>query len=490
MTTINVFQKKRTQHQFGYFRRNARWFMGICLMVSDFMALFVSGWVPVVIWFLYRAEPIPDLYRAIIPYILAFNLAYFLMGVYVPGISPVDELRRLSVSTSIVFLFSLVLFLWFGLNEDFSQILLIIAWALAMVLVPATRTAIRRILTRINLWGEPVAILGYGPLGYKLVTYLFANPSLGFKPYVVIDRRSLVRRGERVDPAGITVKSIQDVLNGGSESLVDIKTAILVSPEVPSDFSESIIDISNFKFSRLIMVSVFEQNSNLWLQPYDIGGIIGLEVGQNLISLWQQTFKRLIDLILILISAPISIPIIGIIALAIAIDSKGPVFYGSRRVGKGGQPFLMWKFRTMIPEADKILQQCLENNPDMMEEWIQTQKIKNDPRVTRMGRILRKLSLDELPQIWNVVTGQMSLVGPRPIPIIEKDIHSYGKKFNIYVQVRPGLTGLWQVSGRSDVDYSERVQMDEYYVRHWSLWLDVIILARTPLAVLQGHGAY
>jgi Undecaprenyl-phosphate galactose phosphotransferase WbaP len=457
-------------------------------MITDFLALFVCGWVPVVAWYLIKHEAIPGVYQMLIPYILAFNLAYFLMGLYVPGVSPVDELRRLFVSTSIVYLFSITVSVWFSLTGVFSEVFFVLAWAFSLFLVPLSRSLVRQTMTRMKLWGEPVAIIGYGPLGYKLVTYLQANPMLGFLPYVVIDRRKESRSGPRVNPEGIIVKPVQDVISGDTDILRDIQTAILVTREIPEDFYESIIDISALKFARLIMVSVFEQNSKLWLQPYDIGGIIGLEVGQNLISAWQQTFKRLTDLFLIILSAPILLPAFGLVTLLIKLDSKGPVFYSCRRMGKGGQPFMEWKFRTMVPDADQLLDKYLEENPLLKQEWIATQKIKNDPRVTRVGRFLRKFSLDEFPQLWNVFVGEMSLVGPRPIS--NREIASYGKKFNLYIQVRPGMTGLWQVSGRSNVDYGERVQMDEYYVRNWSVWLDVIILMRTPVVVIESRGAY
>ncbi|MEM5775040.1 MAG: sugar transferase, partial [Anaerolineaceae bacterium] len=170
----------------------------------------------------------------------------------------------------------------------------------------------------------------------------------------------------------------------------------------------------------------------------------------------------------------------------IAVDSPGPIFYSNNRIGKNGKIFRKWKFRSMIPDADNVLAKYLEEHPEAMEEWKLCQKLKKDPRVTRIGRYLRKFSLDELPQLWNVFIGEMSLVGPRPIV----DAEQYRNCYNLYVHVRPGLTGLWQVSGRNDVSFAERVRMDEYYIRNWSIWLDAIILARTPGAVLKGRGAY
>ena len=170
------------------------------------------------------------------------------------------------------------------------------------------------------------------------------------------------------------------------------------------------------------------------------------------------------------------------------MDSTGGVFYGHKRIGKGGREFTAWKFRTMVVDADLKLKEYLERNPESLAEWDATHKLKDDPRITWLGRILRRFSLDEFPQLWNVIKGEMSLVGPRPI--VADEIHHYGNRFDPYTWVKPGMTGLWQVSGRNDTTYEERVSLDEYYVRNWSMWLDVYILARTVAIVLRRKGAY
>lgn len=482
----------KTNHEYprlNFIRRQARLFMGAALVVTDFVVLVISALIASLVYpSLYPARNAIEI-QAFLPYFVGLILVFFLIGLYSPGVSPVNELRRLFISTSIVFLFFLALFFWLEIVNH-AHFLLISTWFFAVILLPIMRSGIRKLLAHFHLWGEPVAIIGFGQLGYKLVTYLLANPMLGFTPYIVIDRRKASRVDTREIPNGVLVKSIDDISNGSHECLYDVQTAILVTSEIPGEFYESITDIRTLKFSRLIVVSIVDQASNLWMQPYDIGGIIGLEVGLNLISSWQQAVKRVIDLCIILISLPVSIPVLLIIALVVAIQSRGPIFYSNYLIGKKGKLFRMWKFRTMHPNADQILPLFLEQNPDLHEEWIANHKLKNDPRITSVGRFLRKYSLDELPQLWNVVMGEMSLVGPRPISIMERDHNYFGKCFNLYIQVRPGITGLWQVSGRSDTSYDERVRIDEYYVRNWSVWLDVIILARTPVAVFLSKGAY
>ena len=198
--------------------------------------------------------------------------------------------------------------------------------------------------------------------------------------------------------------------------------------------------------------------------------------------------KRAFDLIGAVCLMILSLPFCLFVAAVIPLTSKGPLLYKQMRIGKGNRMFYALKFRTMFLDAGTRLNQHLEKDPAMRAEWESVHKLKDDPRVTWIGKFLRRFSLDELPQIWNVFAGEMSLIGPRPIVVSE--IERYGADYAAYEAVRPGLTGLWQVSGRNDTTYQERVDYDAYYVRHWSLRLDVSILARTIRAVISGTGAY
>jgi Undecaprenyl-phosphate galactose phosphotransferase WbaP len=197
---------------------------------------------------------------------------------------------------------------------------------------------------------------------------------------------------------------------------------------------------------------------------------------------------RILDLSLILLAAPYILLAFFLISVLIILDSKGPVFYRQARIGRYGRKFYVYKFRTMVQNADKILQSYLDSSPELKREWLADHKLKNDPRVTRVGAILRKLSLDELPQLWNIMLGEMSLVGPRPI--VDEEVEKYGGCFDLYIQVRPGLTGLWQVSGRNDTTYEQRVELDEFYILNRSLRLDLEILFKTVIVVVARKGAY
>mgnify|MGYP006276445799 CR=1 FL=1 len=202
----------------------------------------------------------------------------------------------------------------------------------------------------------------------------------------------------------------------------------------------------------------------------------------------SRGLKRCADILLALLIGVISLPLFLVCAAAVRLGSKGPVFYRAPRLGCDLRPFCIWKFRTMVEEGDTVLEQHLAEHPGRRLEWESRFKLRHDPRVTRVGRFLRMTSLDELPQLWNVLRGEMSLVGPRPIIEAEKPL--YGDALWVFSRTPPGITGLWQVSGRSHTDYAERVRLDVWYVRHWRLSLDLWILVKTVHTVLFCRGAY
>jgi Undecaprenyl-phosphate galactose phosphotransferase WbaP len=205
-------------------------------------------------------------------------------------------------------------------------------------------------------------------------------------------------------------------------------------------------------------------------------------------SFRYRVVKRLLDIALVLLASPVLLLITLVIAAAIRIGSPGPIFFSHRRIRRPGAFFSMGKFRTMCVNSTEILEAYLAANPEARVEWHKYHKLRHDPRITPIGHFLRRTSLDELPQLWNVFTGSMSLVGPRPI--VAAEVEKYGEYFADYCRVKPGITGLWQISGRSGVGYQERVQFDREYVRNWSLTRDMIILVKTLRCVLHQDGAY
>ncbi len=200
---------------------------------------------------------------------------------------------------------------------------------------------------------------------------------------------------------------------------------------------------------------------------------------------WKRAFDILFSFCILALGAPIFL----ILALAVKLTSKGKPFYSHPRVGRGGVPFRCYKFRTMYPDADTRLKDILNQNQKLRDEWEHSQKLKNDPRVTPLGNFLRKTSLDELPQFWNVLRGDLSIVGPRPVVESELTKH-FGVKAGKILSIRPGITGLWQVSGRNDTSYSKRVSMDEKYVDNHSITLDLKLIAKTLPSMIKSKGAY
>jgi len=219
----------------------------------------------------------------------------------------------------------------------------------------------------------------------------------------------------------------------------------------------------------------------------EAGSPLSLLVGEDLAHR-AGPIKRLVDCVGAFALGMLSLPFIVVVALAIKLTSSGSVLYKQARIGKGNRAFKALKFRTMYSNSRERLSDYLAQDAALREQWESVHKLKDDPRVTPIGRFLRRFSLDELPQLWNVLVGEMSLVGPRPIVVAE--IEKYGPDYAAYERARPGLTGLWQVSGRNNTTYQERVDYDSYYVRNWSVWLDVTIAFRTFRAVISGVGAY
>ncbi|WP_309498192.1 sugar transferase, partial [Sulfurovum sp.] len=215
-----------------------------------------------------------------------------------------------------------------------------------------------------------------------------------------------------------------------------------------------------------------------------------LIVYKNRLKSWyRRVFQQSFNYLLAIALLPILLPLIGIFAILIKKESKGPVIFAHNRVGQNGKTIPTLKFRSMYSDAKERLDKLLTEDPDIKEEWEKNFKLKNDPRITKIGNFLRKTSLDELPQIFNVLKGEMNFVGPRPV--VQEEIDNYYKEdAEYYFMVKPGITGLWQVSGRSDTDYDFRIETDKWYVLNWSLWIDIVILFKTVKTVLKREGAH
>ena len=454
------------------------------ILLSDLVSLLAAGLLAITVRRLLGKGFQPEAYIALWPAVVLFVAVYFIAGLY-PGVglAPAEELRRLTLATTLVYLVLAAGTFLFKEGNAYSRAVFLGAWMLSVIFAPLARALVRHMVAHRPWWGYPVVVLGAGETGRMVVQALRRNPGLGFKPVAVLD--------DNPDKHG----SLEGVPVVGSMELapalaaeLHVRHAIVAMPGVPRQKLLDILERHGGLFPHIIVIPDLFGFSSLWVSVTDMGGVLGLELRQRLLLPGPRSLKRAIDLTSALLGGLLISPLLLLIAIWIKLDSRGPVFYGHTRIGQEGRRFKAWKFRSMIPDADRVLQDYLERHPELQAEWVATQKLKNDPRVTRVGRWLRKLSLDELPQLWNVIRGEMSLVGPRPI--VQEELAKYGEKGVLYLKVKPGMTGLWQVSGRSETSYQERVEIDAYYVRNWSVWLDMYILARTVWAILFGRGAY
>jgi Undecaprenyl-phosphate galactose phosphotransferase WbaP len=468
-------------------KNHARIWMTFVLLTADILSLLFAGVCGISLRALIGdGFKTPDHYIRMAPLIIVFLGVYAWRGLYpAVGISPVEELRRLTASTFVVLILVTAFTFWTRNAGVYSRLAFIFSWLFALLFVQASRWIVRTVAVYVNAWGEPVAVIGYGPQGKRMISFLQNNLRFGIKPAVVIDEFNSTRSSLSPIPRLLLD---YDVAEKVKLRKIGIRTGILISSEVPAALLDAIVTQQKFDFERLILISDFQSIGSLGVRPYDLEGLLGLEVRQNLINPLDQAIKRIMDIGLVTLGGLVALPVGFLIGFLIRLDSKGKALYTQDRIGKGGKTIRVWKFRTMIENAEEALDDYLNSSPDAFREWNATRKLKEDPRVTRLGRFLRRSSLDELPQLWNVFKGEMSLVGPRPI--VEEEIRHYRHCFRLYTRVLPGITGMWQVSGRNNLSYDFRVRLDEYYVRNWSIWLDIYILLRTILVVSRGDGAY
>jgi Undecaprenyl-phosphate galactose phosphotransferase WbaP len=325
-----------------------------------------------------------------------------------------------------------------------------------------------------------VAIFNTGDESVEIIRELENHPEIGLRPVVVLSS-SYPTRPRHTLP-------VVDIRLAAAVRACGVERAMIALPDAGS--GKLLEELEKFEsiFPRLMVMHSSSDLYSLTVDARQLGGCLAVELRRDLLLPIPRFTKRAIDLLVVTLTLPAVVLTILVVGLLVRLESPGPVFYGHRRIGRDHSKFCIWKIRTMQANGDKLLQDALARDEALREEWLRERKLRCDPRVTRVGKFLRKTSLDELPQFWNVLRGEMSLVGPRPI--VEEEIPAYGPNFSLYCRVTPGLTGLWQVSGRSEVSRRDRVRLDSYYVRNWSPWLDLNILARTARVVVTGQGAY
>ncbi len=424
----------------------------------------------------------PDQYLGVAAGILLLPIINYQLGLY-PGylLGPVERLRRRMLATLAVFG---GLVAWDNLvaRGVFSRGVLLATLLFVLVLPPLAESAARAALIRRGRWGIPVVMLGAGDTGRALARTLFREPQLGLKPIAFLDNRAAVWNTVAEGVPVIGPLGLASDFERRAEAAI-VSLADLERRDIGGLLQE-------LNFPRLLVVPDLAGVASLWVNARDLGGSLGFEIKKNLLLRRNHVLKLVMDQAIAASLFLASLPIVVLAALWIKLSSRGPAFYRQMREGMDGRRIPVWKLRTMYRDGDRLLEEWLERHPEDREQWRRYFKLRHDPRVLPViGPLLRRTSLDELPQLWNVLRGDMSLVGPRPLP--DYHLQQFSSEFRtLRTRVLPGLTGLWQVSARSDGDVAVQEALDTYYIRNWSPWLDLYILARTVTAVLLARGAY
>jgi Undecaprenyl-phosphate galactose phosphotransferase WbaP len=415
--------------------------------------------------------------------LIILTLAFALMGLY-PGFgkTSVEEMQTVFRACTLGYIILGLTAYILKAGPLFSRSVYILAWGLTCLLTIAIRLVIRNRASLLHWWGTPVAVVGACQESEDVIGRMLSCRRMGLKPVLLFDEDDGIEGCIK----GIPVIHTQNEL----ESLAAryrIDSAVLVEGRSfnRDDFRQRMRMLSNL-FPTVLIVLSDSPFGSLWIKTMDLEGKLTLQARYNLLNRSATVTKRVVDILLGGLFSLLSLPLALVIMLLIKLDSPGPIFYSQIRLGLGGKTLKYTKFRTMVMDSDRILERVLAENPAARKEYQTYHKLTRDPRVTRVGKLLRKFSLDEIPQFWDVVGGNLSLVGPRSY--MKSELPDMGSSAEIILKIRPGLTGWWQIMGRHSTSFKQRLQLDEYYLSNWSLWLDIYILLKTVWVLVSGHG--
>ena len=381
-------------------------------------------------------------------------------------VSPVEEMRRLMASAVLVHI-GIIAYIALTRQtlKETSRVVTVFSGVFTAVLAQPFRDFARWVMFHFRSMRIPVSVVGAESSARRLAAAINGDAYSGF-------------RVDRIFAEGDPTFCVKESRDAGIR--------VLFACQDERRFRVSLQEYAAW-FPHIEYMPVAEMFPMAGAKPVAFDGLCGLEMVNQRRMKFVRVQKWLLDKSLAVLAFVLLSPCFMVIPLLIKLTSRGPVFYRQSRLGKNGKPIRVWKFRSMYVDAAERLERILSESPERREEWDSNFKLANDPRVTPFGRFLRKTSLDELPQLFNVFAGDMALVGPRPI--VEKEVERYGAAYSTFASVEPGITGLWQASGRSDTDYARRVALDTYYVLNWSPWLDLWIMKKTVGAVLSFRGA-
>ena len=455
--------------------------MGFLMFLADLAGLFMAGFVTYCLFNLFKGIFNGNGVEEYLVYLLLCMILFMYSRLYPgSGVNPADEIKLVVERNTIAVVIGFVILYFIKPTWEPNLWATFILLGVAPTAVLFARWSIRILARRMELWGEPAVVIGHQDRIAKLVEYFARRQRLGFVP--ILAAVPSLPTGEHKMP--VPVITIEELLKNGKN---DLSIALVEIERIPGILQLDTEHVFAGLFSQVLLVFDVDWLEGASLRIQDFEGLLGVQVQKNVLSPLSKLVKRTVDILLSILLGVFSLPFLIAGSLAVYLDRPGPIFYIQERIGKKGDNIRLYKFRTMVVDADQVLIDHLRENPAAQLEWDQTQKLQNDPRITRSGKWLRKFSIDELPQLINVLKGEMSLVGPRPMLAGQA---AFYQNINMYYEVSPGITGLWQVSGRNNTTFDERARYDIYYVRNWSVWLDIYILLRTVWVVLSHDGAY
>lgn len=466
----------------------------LILIMSDFMVVLISFSLA----YLARNEILPQFFKIYVNINLTpvryFHKFFYLGGIwiaifayeklYTKRFSFWKEFQVLVKSTSIASLIVMIM-VFMAKEVEFSRSIIVLMWSISLAIFPLSRFIVKSFLVKANLWKKKLIILGVQKtsllilksiknsktMGYEVVSFLDDDPNKIGKSYL----------GVKVQGP---ISQLEDIINTYRS-----RDIMITTPSLPRKRLSELL----YKCESL--------SDSMWLIPRSgdfitegveieiLGEVLALYIKKNLAKPWNILLKTAFDMCFSLILLILLLPLFLIISLSVKLDSKGPVIFIQKRLGRDKKLFDLYKFRSMYTNSEGRLHEFINNNLKEKQTWEKYKKLKNfDPRITQIGKVIRKYSLDELPQLFNVLLGKMSLVGPRPY--LPEELEEKRSFLSLISKVKPGITGMWQTSGRSEVPFEQRITIDEYYIRNWSLWLDIIILLKTIKIWFSSTGAY
>lgn len=422
----------------------------------------------------------PLIFNGLIFYVIFIILLAWLNGLYPGfGLAAVQEMQKVLYVVSLATVFLGVFLFLQQLGAAYSRFVFVLTWFLSALFMMLGRFALRNRFSRFEWWGIPMVVVGPRKRVAAIVEKMIQNRRLGFRPMYYFDPEFNSTQPILGVPVIESKLTLQQIV---------AKTGInhVVFTRIMNDKESTNFHWMRDVFQNILFVLNTAPFGSLWVRTVDLHGTLVIETNYHLLNRRETIIKRVLDMILTFLLLLVSWPIFLILSFLVRLDSKGPILYKQKRLGHNGEQYNSFKFRTMYENAEQKLQDLLKHDPEAFREYEIYHKLANDPRVTKVGKILRRYSLDELPQLINVVKGDMNLIGPRSY--LPRELPAMGEYAKIILKVRPGITGWWQVMGRNATSFNERLRLDEYYISNWSIWLDLYIIIKTVWVLIRGQG--